>query len=254
MKTIIITIILLINICISQTRITEVKFTVNPNDNKQTVLDTIIYVYDKNNLVETQYNKNEPVTNVQYYYSSNNLLSEEKHYRYTIFVCSYKYEYDKSGKLIKEKCYDNNNKLIFTNSLKYDKKNNLISKISNIPTRFRTDNTFDSDNKHIKTIISSNTKNQKEIEYLYDEKGKLSQETSYSSLKKSKSGKRYQISKVKFSYDDNGKLTQKQNYLTDVITETFEYKYDDKGRMSKWEKLNSQGKVEFLVIYNYEGD
>jgi hypothetical protein len=249
---ILIYLLLLTSYSYSQSNITEIKYKVNTDNGKAAGIDTIYYTYESNNLVSKQFNQNEPVTSITYSYSSVNKLERERHYKNSSLVSLYKYEYDKSGKLIKEKCYDGNNKLLFSNSLKYDSKGNLVSKKSNISTGFKMVNSYDYRNLNVKVVISGNSRNQKEIEYLYDDKGYLIQETVFQSLKKSKSGKRYQVSKIKYKYNDQNLLVQKQNYLTDGIWEIFNYSYDDNLKLIKWEKQNPQGKVEFYVEYRYE--
>jgi len=236
---------------ISQTQITEVKYQVK--DNKPSLIDSIVFSYNSSGqLSEARFNNSEPISSKTYLYNAAGKLTEEKHYKYTDLRNTYKYEYDKSGRLTKEKCYDSNNKLMFTNTLKYDSKGNMIRKKSDISTGIRIDNSYDSQNRNYKSIVSGNSRNQKEIEYLYDDKGRIQQETIFQSLKNSKKGKRYQQSKIRYIYDDSGRLTEKQNYLTDDVIEKFKYSYGDNGKLSKWEKLSPQNKLEFIVEYRYE--
>lgn len=236
----------------SQTKITEIKYTVSSSDGKSTVVDTIQCLYNGNKLSEKIFNSYEPVTSIRYIYSSANLLTEEKHFKNSDFKNTYKFEYNKAGQLTREKCYDSKNKLLFTNTLKYDSKGNMVRKKSNISTGIKIENTYDSKNNNFKSVISGNSRNQKEIEYVYDDNGKVTQEIIYQSLKNSKSGKRYQQSKLTFKYNDSGKLIEKLNYLTNEVIEKFIYIYDDNGKLSKWEKFNPQGKLEYYVEYRYE--
>lgn len=242
---------LLLNYSHSQSKITEVKYQVT--DKIVSVMDSISYYYDgSGQLIEVNFNNNEPVNKIFYTYSATGKLLEAKEYKYTDLKNSYKFEYNKSGRLFKEKCFDAMDKLLFTNSLKYDSKGNMIRKKSSISTGIKIENTYDSKNNNFKSVISGNSRNQKEIEYLYDDNGRVTQEIIYQSLKNSKSGKRYQQSKIKYIYNDYGKLKEKQNYLTDAIIEKYIYTYDDNGKLSKWEKFSPQGKVEFYVEYRYE--
>jgi len=236
---------------ISQTQITEVKYQVK--DNKPSLVDSIVFSYNSSGqLSEARFNNSEPISSKTYLYNAAGKLTEEKHYKYTDLRNTYKYEYDKSGRLTKEKCYDSNNKLMFTNTLKYDSKGNMIRKKSDISTGIRIDNSYDSQNRNYKSIVSGNSRNQKEIEYLYDDKSRIQQETIFQSLKNSKKGKRYQQSKIRYVYDDTGRLTEKHNYLTEDVIEKFKYTYGDNGKLAKWEKLSPQGKLEFIVEYRYE--
>ncbi len=251
MKTLIIIILFSFQIVLSQTIVTETKYIVK--DQIKKLLDSLQYKYDNSgNVIEVKLHISEPVNLKTYSYNLLNKLTEEKHFRYSDLRNIYKYEYDKSGKLVKEKCYDSMDKLLFTNTLKYDSKGNMIRKKSSISTGIKIENTYDSKNNNFKSVISGNSRNQKEIEYLYDDKGKVTQEIIYQSLKNSKSGKRYQQSKIKFIYNDYGKLKEKQNYLTEDIIEKYIYTYDDNGKLSKWEKFSPQGKLEFYVEYKYE--
>lgn len=235
----------------SQTKVTEIKYQVN--DKKVSLVDSIFFIYNSNDqLNEVRFSNAEPVSSKSYLYNASGKLAEEKHYRYTNLKNTYKFEYNKAGRLTKEKCYDSKDKLLFTNTLKYDSKGNMIRKKSNISTGIKIENTYDSKNNNFKSVISGNSRNQKEIEYVYDDNGKVTQEIIYQSLKNSKSGKRYQQSKLTFKYDDYGKLTEKLNYLTNEVIEKFIYTYDNNGKLSKWEKFNPQGKLEYYVEYKYE--
>ena len=241
----------LLSVGYSQTKTTEVKY--QAIDKIVSVIDSISFYYNSTGqLIEVNYNNNEPINKKFYTYGATGKLIEEKDYKNTDLKNSYKYEYDKTGNLIKEKCYDAIDKLLFTNTLKYDLKGNMIRKKSSISTGIKIENTYDSKNNNFKSVISGNSRNQKEIEYIYDDNGKVTQEIIYQSLKNSKSGKRYQQSKIKYVYSEYGKLKEKHNYLSEDIIEKYIYTYDDNGKLSKWEKFTPQGKLEFYVEYMYE--
>lgn len=250
-KTIIITILFLSGCLLAQNRMFELKY--NLSEDKFILIDSIVNLYDASGLItESHLNQSEPVNLIQFIYDSKKHLAKEKRFKDDVLKQIIEYEYSETGHLIKENNLDGKGNELFANYLKYDNSNNLVRKKSNISTGQRIENSFNSQKQKIKSVVSGNSRNQTEIEYIYDDKGKVIQETIYQSLKRSKSGKRYQQSKIKFIYDSWGKLSEKQNYLTDEVIEKYSYTYDDNGKLSKWEKFSPQGKLEFYVEYRYQ--
>ena len=231
--------------------IKENKYTISVNSIKNLV-DVIYYKFDsKGYLKELNLDTKEKVNIIKFNYNYDDKLISEKGYNKSVLSYRIDFEYDDYGNLSEEIFYDSKNNQVSTNKIKYNSKGLVSEKISDVSVRFSLKNFYNTNNKLYKTEILSTSSIKKEIEYYYNNLGLLSSETIYTLWKNNPSAKKYRISKVEYEYNSDNTLKEKKYFITDKVTEAFKYYYNDKGYLEKWEKYNSQGKLVYVVDYEY---
>ena len=139
------------------------------------------------------------------------------------------YRYNKKGSLIEQARYDSNGSIQQKQTKKYDDKENLISKTDYSRIRY------------------SKIKKQKTI-YKYDGKGNKLERVFYMSDKPL----RREYNK---NFDDKGNLTEKDNFDIYWCLEWKDtYKYNEKGILIEWARIDSDGNFHFKYTLNYVYD
>lgn len=214
--------------------------------------DTVIYVFNKEgNLTDILLENSEPINRKEFVYNSFGKIKEERWYNLSTVQAKYFYEYGKNNQLEKVTFHKTNDDEI-ENSYIYDTKGRLISVNSSIPVKFKIENYYNLKDQKFKSIFSSNSATQKELNYLYDDNGNIIQQTILISQKNNLIAKKFQMSKITFEYDVNGKLVKKNNFIAEDLSESFIYTYGEQGKLDKWEKYDAQKKLVYKVKYEYQ--
>ncbi|MBX7047337.1 MAG: hypothetical protein K1X86_16020 [Ignavibacteria bacterium] len=213
--------------------------------------DSVIYVFSKEGkLTDIILENLEPINRKEFIYNNVGKIKEERWYNLSTVQLKYFYEYEKNGSLEKVILHKSNYDEI-ENSYNYDTKGRLISINSSIPVKFKIENFYNLKDQKFKSIFSGNSATQKELNYLYDENGKIIQQTILIAQKNNTTSKKYQMSKITFEYDVSGKLVKKNNFIAEDLSESFIYGYDEQGNLDKWEKYDAQKNLVYKVKYEY---
>lgn len=214
--------------------------------------DSVVYAFNKEGkLIDIILENSEPINRKEFIYNTVGKIKEERWYYLSTVQLKYFYEYEKNGVLEKVILHKTNSDEI-ENSYTYDMKGRLSSVNSSIPVKFKIENFYNLKDQKFKTIFSSNSATQKELNYLFDDNGKIIQQTILISQKSSSTAKKYQMSKITFEYDTTGKLIKKNNFIAEDLSESFIYSYDEQGNLDKWEKFDAQKNLVYRVKYEYQ--
>lgn len=217
-------------------------------NNKSKLVDSTVYSFNAANLITRIENgKSYSLPMKEFFYNTDNKVSRvESNSNGISYHDIYEYEFNK---LISIKTYDKNNKLINNIKFYYDANGNLMKKSATLKKYTTTFLNFMGN--IIRSEITNTTNAKKEIEYIYDNKGNLTTEKVFDSLKKSKNKRKYLKLKIEYSYDEYGYLKEKKIYLTDSVIEKIYYKYNEDGTLKEWKKVDPQGNENFITKYYY---
>lgn len=211
--------------------------------------DSIIYTFNDNFMISKLDEVSEQSDiEKRFYYNATNKINK-KEYKISGIKFSEIYEYENT-KLNYIKKFDSKGKLVNKVKHIYDKNDDLVKIISDEKS-YTVSNVYYNGNL-IKSNITNNSNNKKEIEYTYNNKNELLSEKIYETFKKSKNNKRYLKIRIDYIYNENGKVTEKQYYKTDKITEKFIYTYDKNNNLREWNKIDAQGKIIFTSKLYFE--
>ena len=223
-------------------------------DGKKQLLDTKSYDFDvKGNVTTVKFDTSGFFNKIIYKYDTNGNIIEEKMYKQTKNVRTYKYEYNISDK--KESCVslnyseDQDVEINYT----YDNKGNLVQEESlSGNKKFGFKYVYDKNSRKTEMVAYNPTKIEKKFYYYYDAKGLLIEEKGVLYWAGSKTAKHNFFSRKSFKYNDNKELIEMSYYLTDQLFEKYLYFYNEKGLLAKYEKYNTAGILCFEMEYNYE--
>lgn len=221
---------------------------------KKYILETKRFDFDSTGkVVKVNFDTSGYFDKIVYTYNSKGKETEEIMYNNNKIVRSYKYEYNKSGKMTYSKSVNNADEVDVEVIYTYDDKGNLLQEESVSRNRkFGFKYTYDKNSRKTEMVFYNPTKIEKKFYYKYDDKGLLIEEKGFLYWAGSQKAKYNDYSRKSFTYNDNKEMTGMDYYISDILFEKYKYFYNDKGLLAKWERYSTNDKLLYIVEYVYE--